>query len=163
MKLALITMGGTIDKDYFDALSEYQVVDSIMLAEVARLGIDFPCDQFAVCSKDSLEIVESDREALLQKIQSIDSSHVLVSHGTDTMVDTARFIQSRTEKTVVFFGAMRPSRFKDSDAMFNFAFALGALKSLDSGVYVAMSANLFRPDEVTKNRDAGRFELSKGS
>lgn len=158
MNIALVTTGGTLDKDYFDALSEYQVVESILLDEAQRLGLALNIVQHEVCRKDSLEVTREDRAKLAQTINAIDATHVLVSHGTDTMVDSAKYVAEHCDKTVVFFGAMRPARFKDSDAMFNFAFALGALKSLEPGCYLAMSAQIFKPDEVVKNRSAGRFE-----
>lgn len=159
MSIALITMGGTIDKDYFDALSEYQVVESTLLSDVANLGLELNFASQSICKKDSLEVTDDDRQALLDAINELTETHILVSHGTDTLADTARFLKDKTEKTVLLFGAMRPSRFKDTDALFNFAFALGALKQKPPGVYLAMSAEVFDPDEVVKNRDQGRFEI----
>lgn len=158
MNIALMTMGGTLDKDYFDALSEYQVVDSIMLDEVLRLGVPVQASVTSICKKDSLELDLNDRERLLEAIEASEASHILVSHGTDTLVETAQFLESRTAKTVVLFGAMRPARFKDSDAIFNMGFALGVLRTSSPGVYVAMSAQVFRPSEVAKNRQGGVFQ-----
>lgn len=158
MKIALITTGGTIDKDYFDALSEYQVVETIIPTLLTRIGSTVQCEHFEICRKDSLEIEQADREALKALISSLEYKHVLVTHGTDTMVDTAKFLGEVSDKTVVFTGAMRPARFTDTDALFNVGVAIGALRSQSSGVYVAMSGQVFSPDQVVKNRAAQRFE-----
>lgn len=161
MTIKLFTMGGTIDKDYFDALSEYQVVESILAEEIERVGVPLALDSESVCKKDSLEITDADRIKLRDCIAGCAQQRILVSHGTDTLVDTARFLASdkaMSDRRIVLFGAMRPLRFKDTDGLFNAAFALGALNTCDSGVYIAMSGQLFTPDQVQKNRDAGRFE-----
>ena len=160
----LVTMGGTLDKDYFDALSTYEVADSTILADVKACGVDLSVDIVPVCRKDSLELDDSDRLAMCQAVDGLESPVVLISHGTDTMVESARFLSENStnlgvvEKTVVFFGAMRPSRFKHSDAHFNFAFALGAAQSLSPGIYIAMSGQVFPHDAVQKNREQQRFE-----
>lgn len=159
MKIALFTMGGTIDKDYFDALSEYQVVDSILTEECRRIGIPVEIETVPIARKDSLELDDNDRRALKDAIIAHESAHILVSHGTDTLVETAKYLEGIPGKTIVLFGAMRPLRFKDSDAIFNVGFAMGVLKASQSGVYVAMSGESFSPDSVTKNRAAGRFEV----
>lgn len=161
MSIRLLTMGGTIDKDYFDALSEYQVVDSILPGEIERLGVPVKVALQSVAKKDSLELTQDDRDALLAAIQASPEQDILVSHGTDTMAETGRFLEDALAGQacrVVLFGAMRPLRFKDTDGLFNAAFALGALNTCEPGVYVAMSAQLFKPSEVKKNRQAGRFE-----
>lgn len=161
MSIKLITMGGTIDKDYFDALSEYQVVDSILSEEIARVGVPLQLKTQSVCKKDSLEITDSDRSALRECIAQSSEERILVSHGTDTLVETARYLAEDAAlqgRRIVLFGAMRPLRFKDTDGLFNAAFALGALQACEPGIHVAMSGQLFRPDQVVKNRDAGRFE-----
>jgi len=154
-------MGGTIDKDYFDALSEYQVVDSILVEEISRLGVPLEMDTTSVCKKDSLEVTDEDRAALKQAIENTSAPFVLVSHGTDTMAQTAEYLGEIAGKTVGLFGAMRPLRFKDTDAIFNAAFALGALVSQPPGVYLAMSGQVFKAGEVVKNRAAGRFEKKR--
>jgi len=157
--IKLLTMGGTIDKDYFDALSEYQVVESILPQEVARIGINAEFDVESICRKDSLEVTSDDRAALRAAIEASSYQQILVSHGTDTMVETAASLNGIADKVIILFGAMRPIRFKDTDGLFNAAFAIGALQASAPGVYIAMSCQLFRPDEVVKNREQARFEL----
>jgi len=157
-KIALVTTGGTIDKDYFDALSDYKVVESIIPELLSRIGSGVDVDQYEVCRKDSLELTDVDRAALKSLIAGLDCEKILVTHGTDTMVDSALALGDIGGKTVVFTGAMRPARFLDSDGLFNVGVALGALQAMDQGVFIAMSGQIFTPDTVKKNRDAQRFE-----
>lgn len=157
-KIALVTTGGTIDKDYFDALSDYKVVDSIIPQLLARIGSGVEVEQYEICRKDSLELNADDRSALKLRIESLSCDKVLVTHGTDTMVDSALALGVIANKTIVFTGAMRPARFLDSDALFNVGVALGALESKEQGIFIAMSGQIFTPDTVKKNRDAQRFE-----
>jgi L-asparaginase len=159
--IALVTMGGTIDKDYFDALSEYQVAETLMPSLISRIGCDIEIETHEVCRKDSLEVTEADRLRLKQLVESLSANRVLVTHGTDTMVNTARFLGNIPGKVIVFTGAMRPSRFADTDALFNVGVALGALRTLKEGVFVAMSGQVFDPKDVVKNRDKKRFELGQ--
>jgi L-asparaginase len=160
-KIALVTMGGTIDKDYFDALSDYKVVDSIVPALLKRIGSGVVIEHYEICRKDSLELTDEDRQALSSRLRALDVEKILVTHGTDTMVDSALAIGDFSDKTVVFTGAMRPARFTDTDALFNVGVAIGALQSRSSGVYIAMSGQVFTPDSVKKNRSAQLFESTK--
>lgn len=159
----VFAMGGTIDKIYFDELSEYKVgqpqVNSIF--SEAGLGLDIVIT--SICHKDSLELTDEDRQKLLDGITSSTHSHIMVTHGTDTMARTAQFIKTSVEsnsiaKTIVFVGAMNPACFKKSDAPFNVGFALGALQASQPGVYLAMNGHIFNPDEVQKNRAAHQFQ-----
>ncbi|KZY70486.1 asparaginase [Oleiphilus sp. HI0071] len=161
MKIALVTTGGTIDKDYFDALSDYKVVESIVPMLLERIGSGLTIERKEVCRKDSLELTEQDRDELKRTIIGLEADKVLVTHGTDTMVDSALSLGQITDKTIVFTGAMRPARFMDTDALFNVGVAIGALQSKESGVFVAMSGQVFSPDSVKKNRDAQLFESTK--
>ncbi|MCH2157849.1 MAG: asparaginase domain-containing protein [Oleiphilaceae bacterium] len=157
-KIALVTTGGTIDKDYFDALSDYKVVESIIPELLARIGSGVEVEQHEICRKDSLELTDDDRAALKACIESLECDKVLVTHGTDTMVDSAQALGDMPGKTIVFTGAMRPARFLDSDGLFNVGVALGALQSKESGIFIAMTGQVFTPDAVKKNRAAQRFE-----
>lgn len=160
-KIALVTTGGTIDKDYFDALSDYKVVDSIVPMLLQRIGSGLTVETREVCRKDSLELTDEDREELKQTILDVEADKILVTHGTDTMVDSAMSLGNIADKTIVFTGAMRPARFMDTDALFNVGVAIGALQSNDTGVFIAMSGQVFTPDAVKKNRDAQLFESTQ--
>ena len=158
MKIAFVTTGGTIDKEYFDALSEYKIADSIIDEELQKYRVGFPYDVIPLLRKDSLELDDNDRELIRQTVDDLDHGKVLITHGTDTMVQTAKCLQGISGKTIVLTGAMKPARFRDTDALFNVGFALGALQSLPYGVYIAMNGQVFDPDSVAKNRDALQFQ-----
>jgi len=159
MSIAIFTTGGTIDKDYFDALSEYQVVESVIPAKLELYRLGYAIEVEPLMRKDSLEITDEDRQFIREKVLSSSAEKCLITHGSDTMVQTAEFLQGIEGKTIVLTGAMKPARFHDTDAIFNVGVALGALQTLSEGVYVAMSGRIFKPNEVVKNRSEMRFEL----
>ncbi len=159
MKVNVITTGGTIDKIYFDALSDYQIGDPVIGELLARIGVGFQFEVHSLMRKDSLELTESDRELITRQVVNADSDYVLVTHGTDTMVQTGQFIQKHAQdKTVVLTGALQPAAFRETDAVFNIGCAIGALQSVAAGVYVAMNGQVFNVNAVRKNRQANRFE-----
>lgn len=157
-ELDIFTTGGTIDKVYFDALSEFQVGGSALgqILEEANVGLSFAIHE--LMRKDSLELTDDDRDVIAQAVASAEAPAVLVTHGTDTMADTARDVQRHVAaKTVVFTGAMQPARLRSTDAIFNAGFAIAAACSLPPGVYLAMNGRIFDPSRVRKDRAAGRF------
>ena len=101
---------------------------------------------------------DADRELIRQAIAAQPAKHVLVTHGTDSMVETAKVLASLTDRTIVLTGALNPARFRGSDAEFNIGTAVGAVQSLPPGVYIAMNGRVWRPDQVRKNVAANRFE-----
>ena len=158
MKIIFLATGGTFDKLYYDALSDYKIGDPQVTAilKQATVSLDYQVD--SIITKDSLDINDTDRAALRARIENDSNTHFVVIHGTDTMAETARALQSINDKTIVLTGAMQPARFKDSDAEFNIGFAVAAVQLLKSGVYIAMNAKVFAADKVRKNRDKGCFE-----
>lgn len=158
MKIAIVTTGGTIDKDYFDALSEYQVAESPLtdLLEHYRVGFEF--EMFALFRKDSLELTDQDRTTIHDFVAGLPHQKVLITHGSDTMVETAKALMALKNKTIVLTGAFKPARFKDSDAVFNVGVAIGAIQSLLPGCYIAMNGLVFDSDNVVKNRDKMQFQ-----
>ena len=160
----ILTTGGTIDKVYFDAKSTYTVGEPQIGAILTEAGVGFPFFVDVLLQKDSLDMTEDDRALIAEAVASSEARHVLVTHGTDTMADTARVVQERLStdsgKTVVFVGSLTPARFRSTDAEFNIGFATAAVQALASGVYVAMNGMVFTPDKVRKNREANRFELA---
>jgi L-asparaginase len=158
--LAIVTTGGTIDKIYFDDLSEFQVGEPEIGKILTELGVNFRFDVIALMRKDSLHITQDDRELIRRTIAAQPHRHVLVTHGTDTMIDTAKVLAGLPDKTIVLTGALNPARFKSSDAVFNIGCAIGAVQSLPSGVYIAMSGRVWDPLTVRKNRQANRFEAA---
>ncbi|MCH8497914.1 MAG: asparaginase [Marinobacter sp.] len=158
MTIAVITTGGTIDKIYHDAASDFQVGDSLLPRILQEAGVEQVESVTEALRKDSLEMTAADRQHVLALVQASNARHILITHGTDTMVDTAQVLAAVADKTIVLTGAMRPARMRDSDAAFNVGFALAAVQLLPPGVWIAMNGRCFRPDEVRKNRAAHRFE-----
>ena len=157
-QLCIITTGGTIDKIYFDDKSDFQIGAPQIGRILSELEVAFPFEVVPLLRKDSLHLDEADRSLIRQVIQARPEQHVLVTHGTDTMVDTARALVDLQDKTIVLTGALNPALFRGSDAVFNIGCAVGAVQSLPAGVYIAMNGRLWDPLKVRKNRDANRFE-----
>lgn len=156
--LLVVTTGGTIDKVYFDDKSDYQVGEPQIGHILQELGVAFRFRVIPLLRKDSLHINAGDRELLRTTIASQDARHVLVTHGTDTMVETAHVLASIPDKVIVLTGALNPARFRGSDAEFNIGTAVGAVQSLPAGVYIAMNGRVWDPAKVRKNVAANRFE-----
>ncbi|ACA11449.1 asparaginase domain-containing protein [Xylella fastidiosa subsp. multiplex] len=156
--LLIVTTGGTIDKIYFDEKSHYQIGDPQITQILEALGIAFRFNVIPIMRKDSLHMVEADRELIHNTITAHPCQHVLITHGTDSMVETGKRLQSIQNKTIVITGALNPARFHGSDAHFNIGCAIGALQSLSSGVYIAMNGRIWHPDKVRKNIIKSCFE-----
>ena len=157
-QLCIVTTGGTIDKIYFDDKSDYQIGEPQIGRILEELGVAFRYRVIPILRKDSLHLGDSDRELIRATIAAQDARHVLVTHGTDSMVETAKVLASIPGKTIVLTGALNPARFRGSDAEFNIGTAVGAVQSLSSGVYIAMNGRIWDPATVRKNVDANRFE-----
>jgi len=158
MKIKIYTTGGTIDKIYFDQMSHYEIGDSTVAEILAEANVSVPFEIESVFKKDSLNITDADRHLLLEKIRADGYRRVLVTHGTDTMPETACLLATLPHTTVVLTGAMAPSRFRVSDAVFNIGCAVAAVQVLPPGAYIAMNGRLFDPRRIRKNRDLNRFE-----
>ena len=158
--LLILTTGGTIDKIYFDDKSDYQVGEPQIGRILKELGVVIPFTVVPVMRKDSLHIDADDRQALKAAIQARDESHILITHGTDTMVETAKVLAEIPGKTMVLTGALNPASFRGSDAEFNIGTAVGAVQCLPPGVYIAMNGRIWDPAKVKKNVSANRFEAA---
>ena len=158
--LLVITTGGTIDKVYFDDKSDYQVGEPQIGRILEELGVAFRFSVIPIIRKDSLHITQADRELLRDAIAAQPARHVLVTHGTDTMVETAKVLAGVSGKTIVITGALNPAGFRGSDAEFNIGTAVGAVQSLPAGVYIAMNGRIWDPLKVRKNVTANRFEAA---
>jgi L-asparaginase len=112
-----------------------------------------------VFSKDSLDITDEDRREICRRVRDAEERRVLITHGTDTMVQTGKALGEITDKTVVLVGSLSPSRFKGSDAEFNVGFAFAAVQLLPPGVFVTMNGRVFGVNEVRKNVEQNRFEF----
>jgi len=157
-RLLIITTGGTIDKIYFDDKSDYQIGESQISQILRAMNVAFDIEVNEVLRKDSLHMGPQDRLLVREAVLQSDARHVLITHGTDTMVETANALQGLGDRTIVLTGALNPARFRDSDAVFNIGCAVGAVQCLPPGVYIAMNGKVWNPSRVRKNREANRFE-----
>lgn len=158
MYIRFISTGGTIDKVYFDALSQFEVGDS-QLEYILTEGLAaFDYDVVPLFRKDSLELTDEDRQELRDFIEANDASRFVITHGTDTMVQTAAVISGIAGKSIVLTGSLSPARFKGTDAIFNVGLAVAAVQIVKPGVYIAMNGQVFAADQVRKNRGENRFE-----
>ena len=157
-ELLIVTTGGTIDKIYFDDKSDYQIGDPQIGRMLEELGVAFRFSVIPILRKDSLHLGDADRELVRATIAAQPARHVLVTHGTDSMIATAKVLAAIPGKTIVLTGALSPARFRGSDAEFNIGTAVGAVQSLPEGVYIAMNGRVWDPAKVRKNVEANRFE-----
>lgn len=158
MRIHIITTGGTIDKVYFDAKSEYQVGSPQVTEILGEAGVTFAYTLESVLRKDSLELTAADRVLIRERVAAAPAPRVLVTHGTDTMVETARALLDVPGKTIVLTGSMQPARFRNTDAAFNVGVAVGAVQCLPPGVYLAMNGRVLDPRRVRKNAARTAFE-----
>jgi L-asparaginase len=158
MQIAIFTAGGTIDKVYFDAKGGYEVGAPMVrqILEQGRVTAHIPIVE--LLRKDSLEMTPADRIAVRDAVAASDATRIIVTHGTDTMVETARELGGLPGKTIVLTGALQPARFADSDAAFNLGLAVGAVQVLPPGVYITANGQVFPADSVRKNTVLNRFE-----
>ena len=163
MKIRIITTGGTIDKIYFDQKSEFQIGD-LQIAEVlkgANVTLDY--ESSSLLRKDSLDLTDADRKLIHDTVGADSSRLFVITHGTDTMIQTARALRDIAGKVMVLTGAMQPARFRMTDAVFNIACAVTAVQLLSDGVYIAMNGRIFQPDKARKNVAMNRFEALSDS
>jgi L-asparaginase len=164
MKIRLLVTGGTFDKEY-DELTGRLFFKDTHVRDMLRLGrADLDLEIRTLMMIDSLEMRDLDRELILKSCIEPGRDRVVVTHGTDTMPETARYLGERvTDRTVVLTGAMIPYTFGSSDGLFNLGCALAFAQVLPHGVYVAMNGRCFDWGVVRKNRSTGRFEAGGGA
>jgi L-asparaginase len=158
MKLHILAVGGTIDKVYFDALSDYKIGPPAATEILQRVKVNFDYDVSQIISKDSLDMTDADREEILAAVQAHPANHVIITHGTDTMVATGQVLKQALGKTIVIMGAMQPAIMKLTDADFNLGVAVAAVQALQEGVYLCMNGRIYDVDKVSKNRAQGQFQ-----
>ncbi|HEX5788662.1 MAG TPA: asparaginase domain-containing protein [Woeseiaceae bacterium] len=158
MFIRFITTGGTIDKIYFDELSRFAVGESQLGHILTEALVDFDYDVVPLLAKDSLEMTVADRQLLRDTIAADPRSRFVVTHGTDTMTETADALRGIPGKTIVLTGALSPARFRTTDAVFNVGMAVATVQAAPPGVYIAMSGRVFAAGAVRKNREENRFE-----
>ncbi len=159
MAIKIIITGGTFDKEYNELTGQLYFKDT-HLPEMLRLGrsmTDVRIDTLMMI--DSLEMTDAHREEVLSCCKKAKEKQIVITHGTDTMAETAMFLSKQiTGKTIVLTGAMVPYKFGSSDGLFNLGSALAFVQTLPAGVYVAMNGKYFNAGKVRKNKALGVFE-----
>jgi L-asparaginase len=159
MAIRVFITGGTFDKTY-DEISGRLLFEDTHIHEMLQLGrcrLDLAVRTLMMV--DSLEMTDADRQLILENCRSAAEERIVVTHGTDTMTDTARVLgEAGLAKTIVLTGAMVPYAFGSSDGLFNLGSALSFVQALPHGVFVAMNGRCFPWDDVAKNRELGVFE-----
>jgi L-asparaginase len=155
--IEIFTTGGTIDKVYFDALSEYQIGPAAIPDLLHENNVFVAHRVTQLMRKDSLDLDETDRQRIHAAVVASPADKILITHGTDTMAQTGKTLADIEGKTIVLTGAMQPATLRNSDAEFNVGFALAAAQCLAAGVYIAMNGQLFDPSRVAKDRAGHRF------
>ena len=161
-RIVFLTTGGTIDKVYFDEMSRFEVGETVVGKILREGGVTWEFEVVPLMRKDSLQVTDADRAAIRAAVDVRDESRVIVTHGTDTMVETAKALTGIQGKTIVLTGALSPARFQASDAVFNVGMAVAAVQTCPPGVWIAMSGQVFPWHHVRKNRGLNRFERVEG-
>ena len=160
--IKFVITGGTIDKLYNELDGSLTFTESHIPAMLkqARCIVDLSTE--TVMLKDSLDMDGTDRDLISNKCESCDESKIIISHGTDTMVETAEVLAGKiTGKTIVLFGAMIPFSITNSDSLFNLGCAVAAVQCLEEGVFISMNGKIFPWDDVRKNKTEGVFQTKK--
>jgi L-asparaginase len=157
-QIQIFVTGGTFDKEYneLDGRLFFKNTHVPELLEMGRARLDISIKKLMLI--DSLDMKDDDRAVILDEVRKTPSHRIVITHGTDTMVETARALSVLKDKTIVLTGAMIPIKFGSSDGLFNMGSALAFAQTLSSGVYIAMNGRYFPWDAVRKNRDLGLFE-----
>ncbi len=155
----VLVTGGTFDKEYDEIQGRLFFKDS-HLNEMLTLGrAKLPLEVRTLMMVDSLDMTDADRALIAEQCRATPGDRIVITHGTDTMAQTARYIAERVQdKTIVLTGAMIPYKFGSSDGLFNLGSALAFAQTLPNGVYVAMNGRCFAAARVRKNKQTGIFE-----
>jgi len=158
MQIRIYSCGGTIDKVYFDANSEFQVGDPEIVGLLQEANIQLDYQVTSLMRKDSLDLTETDRELIRQRVDASPCQQILITHGTDTMRETALKLMEIEGKTIVLTGAIQPAALRHSDAAFNIGCAIMALQLLAPGVYIVINGRVFNPQACYKDVARQRFD-----
>lgn len=157
--MKILITGGTLDKQYnpLDGTLIFEHTSVMDMLVQSRSTVKTEVELLML--KDSLEMTPEDRQLISKTCYDSHEKHIIITHGTDTMVETAQEIAAHlsSDKTIVLLGAMVPYQFKQSDALFNLGCAMSAVQILPSGVYITMNGQVFDYREVRKNREVGQF------
>ena len=156
--LEILTTGGTIDKVYFDKKSNYEVGDPFVEELLHKMNVNISFKVKSLMRIDSLDMTDNHREEILNYIMNSNANNFLITHGTDSIVETAIYLKKISDKTIVLTGSLKPAIFIDNDAIFNVGSALTSAQILKKGVYIVINGQVFNPDNVRKNLEKNIFE-----
>jgi L-asparaginase len=158
MKITFITTGGTIDKAYEKKKGTYnfEIMNPSVTYVLKNITPNFEHEIISALKKDSLDMDDQDRQLVFDTCKDVENDKIIITHGTDTMIDTAKKLSEIKGKVIVLVGAAQPERFKETDADFNIGMAVGAVNILKEGVYVAMNGRVYEWDKCKKS-DSGHF------
>lgn len=162
MKLTFLQTGGTIDKDYPKVTKgwAFEIAEPAVVRILEKQNLPFEYEVFSILKKDSQEITDEDRAMLLDYCQKLDNDKIIITHGTDTMIETGLFLNKISDKLIILTGSMRPERFGNSDADLNIGVAIGAANVLENGVFVVMNGFVIPVEKATRNLETGQFLFS---
>jgi L-asparaginase len=161
MKIKIYTAGGSIDKTYSTQESALVIGEPQITSILDEANVTIEWEVCSILKKDSLELTDEDRQGIVEQIRKDPHRYIILTHGTDTMVDTAKALSSIPGKVIVLTGAMQPAAFKRTDASFNVGGAIIAVQSLPEGIYLVMNGQIFDPFRARKNLALDRFEESE--
>ena len=156
--LEILTTGGTIDKVYFDKTSNYEVGDPFVEELLHKMNVNISFKVKSLMKIDSLDMTDIHREEILNYVKNSNANNFLITHGTDSIVETAIYLKKISDKTIVLTGSLKPAIFIDNDAIFNVGSALTSAQILKKGVYIVINGQVFNPDNVRKNLEKNIFE-----
>ena len=160
MHIDIITTGGTIDKDYPHKTKgwAFEIGDPAVLDILERWTIPYSVKVHSLFKKDSLEITNFDREEIYKFINKLEVTHIVITHGTDTIIDSGKYFKDKKmDKTIVLTGAMRPAKFYNTDALLNIGSAMSAVQVLPNGVYISINGIVEEIDLIKRDPEKGCF------
>lgn len=163
MRIALIQTGGTIDKDYPKSIRgwAFEIGDPAFVRIIEKLPKTMEWEIIPLLKKDSLEINTTDRKDILMACETAKCNQIIITHGTDTLLETAKTLASIKDKTIVLTGAMRPERFSNTDADINFGMALAGVQTLAPGIYIAIQGIISNYKYLKRDMDTGLYFIKK--
>jgi L-asparaginase len=159
MKITFIQTGGTIDKDYPKTIGGYafEISEPAVKRILEKLNPSFEYEIISLFKKDSQDITEEDREKIYKTCKELENDRIIITHGTDTLIETAEELRDIKEKVIILTGAFKPEKFTDSDAHINVGVAIGAVNVLNDGVYITMNGRIYPWDKVKRDPKTGKF------
>ena len=159
MKITFIQTGGTIDKNYPQAIGQYafEITEPAYVSVLQRIDPNFEYEFIRLLKKDSMDLTDADRQLIYDTCEGVNNGRIIITHGTDTMTTTAKTLSTIKDKVIVLTGSMKPEIFSNSDAAFNVGVAVSAVELLSNGVYIAMNGRIYDWDKCKKDEKLVKF------